>query len=193
MREIIIFIVLSYSFSGLSFAQFNHTDSLKLSTCEPISYEQDFLAIEAVERHSEKQGLKKWILAKGKKTLRKIADGVKRTKQQLEYHIVQWTMKTVPHPAVMRTVFAKNDGEENKRNIGFWSLMTYLASLLFLVTVPGFGLLVLLASLIMAMIGTVRDRNGLAILVLVLGFVTLLFLLILALFESLFIFFLFAG
>ncbi|NBB89279.1 MAG: hypothetical protein GVX96_05790 [Bacteroidetes bacterium] len=192
MREIIILIGLSYSFSGLSFAQFNHTDSLKISTCEPISYEQDFLPMEAVERHSENQGFKKWILAKGKKTIRKIAAGVKRTKKQLKYHIVQWAIKTVVPPAVMPTVFAKSDGEENKQSIGFWSLMTYLASLLFLVTVPGFGLLVLLASIVMAMIGTVRDKNGLAILVLVLGFVTLLFLLILALFESLFIFFLFA-
>ena len=193
MRTLFIVSVFSFCFLGFCSAQFNQVDSFRIHTCEPISSGQVFLSSAELTKRSENTGLKNWILAKGKKTLRKMAVSVKRTKTQIGFYVRQWAMKSVAHPAVMRIVLANSNGEKNKKSIGFWSLMMYLASLFFLAFVPGFGLLILLASLVIAMIGTVRDKNGLAILVLVLGFVTLLFLLILALFQSLFVVLFFVG
>jgi hypothetical protein len=177
----------------LPMACLGQENSSIITSCEPIAdakYQPSFMEVNS---ESKKGRLYSWLRSKVGKTVQSLNAKVQTAKYKVQQYTKKLLWKGATHPVLARTIFANTLDEKKGMGLGFWALMTFLGSLLFLAILPSFGFLALIASIVMAIIGTVRDRDGLSILVLVLGFFTLLLLLIIALFQSLFVVFLLGG
>jgi len=193
MRSLFICISLMISLVSISIAQPPKPFSKPVMSIEPTLVSEKQLALEDIHRKQQRLGFSKWVLQKVKKTVRGLEASISRRKTKLFQKILPPVVKVISQPGWSAVPFFKAAEEEESEglSVGAWALITFLASLLFLPLSPGFGLLTLLVSFILSMVGTVRDKQGLAILILVLSSITFLFVLILALFDALLVVFFF--
>ena len=192
MRSLFICISLMISLVSISIAQPPKPFSKPVIGIEPTLVTEKQLSIEDIHRKQQRLGFSKWVLQKVKKTVRGLEASISRRKTKLFQKILPPVVKVISQPGWSAVPFKAAEEEESEGlSVGAWALITFLASLLFLPLSPGFGLLTLLVSFILSMVGTVRDKQGLAILILVLSSITFLFVLILALFDALLVVFFF--
>ena len=185
MRPLFICLCLIISLASISTAQKQKPSSEPVIGIEPTLATEKQFSLEDINRKQQRLGLSKWVLRKMKKTVRGLEASIARRKTQLFEKILPPAIKVISQARLSATLFNAEEAEESEGlSAGAWALITFLASLLFLPLSPGLGLLTLLVSFILSMIGTVRDKNGLAILILVLSSITFLLLLVLALFEA---------
>lgn len=187
MRFVIFILIISIH-PAFSISQPSAESGYGLSTCEPVSYDLPTDLKSDTEVKKGNANWHNWLGGKVKKSWRSIRRKFRKVNKQVKGYTRQVVLKGVTHPLLLPAFFSDAQVEKDGLSTGFWALITYLASLVFLSFIPGFGLLVLLASFIIAMIGTVRDKDGLAIFILVMSAVTFLLVLVLALFEAFIIF-----
>jgi len=192
MRPLFICLSLIILLASISTAQSPKPISEPVMSIQPTLVSEKQLALEDIHREQKRLGFSKWVLQKVKKTFRGLEATISRRKTKLFQKILPPVVKVISQPGWSAVPFKAAEEEESEGlSVGAWALITFLASLLFLPLSPGFGLLTLLVSFILSMVGTVRDKQGLAILILVLSSITFLFVLILALFDALLVVFFF--
>lgn len=186
MRITVLCFILAISAVSVATTQTPKADSETNLTCEPSVFFSNPVSLHDIRDDQQTQGFTKWLMNKVGDVSQICIKWLNRGKKYLSKKITSF-MSNDSGPVWLKAAkyMTKEKEESSGLSAGVWAVITFIIALFSIAAAPGFGLLVLLTSFILAMIGTVRDKDGLAILILVLSGLTFLFVLVLAMFEAL--------
>ncbi|NBC24553.1 MAG: hypothetical protein GVX78_02940 [Bacteroidetes bacterium] len=186
MRILVICLMLSFASVSVGLTQTSEAGAKAISTCEPTVFSSNPISLHDIRHEQGSQSFSKWLMNKMRNISRMGAECLHRGKKYLSKKIASFLGNDSVHLWLQAAKYVTNEKEESSGlSIGVWALLTFLLAVFSFAASPGFGLLVLLTSFILAIIGTVRDKDGLAILILVLSGLTFLLVLVFAMFEAL--------
>ncbi|NBB89557.1 MAG: hypothetical protein GVX96_07225 [Bacteroidetes bacterium] len=186
MRILVLYLILSFASVSIGLTQTPEAGAKAISTCEPTVFSSNPISLQDIRHEQGTQSFSKWLMNKMTNISRMPAEWLHRGKKYLSKKITSYMGNDSVHLWLQAAQYITNEKVKSSGlSTGVWALLTYILAVFSIAAAPGFGLLVLITSFILAMIGTVRDKDGLAILILVLSGLTFLFVLVLAMFEAL--------